>query len=207
MIFGRTIRSSIPCGRVKSVKLDFDTTGFTIVDYRDIPAKNIVDLIEQDQPFLVETEVRHNAEPIVLLAHEDREKLNAAKVIIEYEEMTPLFDPEKSTHSFKNIDIVKGDVAKALASADVVIEGTYKTGHQEHVYIEPNGVIAVPEGNGGFAIFGSVQCPFYVIKALRCLMGSAHPNIRVVQTENRRRFRREGRVSVDDRRARAACWR
>jgi CO/xanthine dehydrogenase Mo-binding subunit len=183
MIFGRTIRSSIPCGKVKSVKLDFDTTGFTIADHRDIPARNIVDLIEQDQPFLVETEVRHNAEPILLLAHEDREKLNAAKVIIEYEEMTPLYDPEKSTHSFKNIDIVKGDVAKGLASADVVIEGTYKTGHQEHVYIEPNGVIAVPEENGGYAIFGSVQCPFYVIKALRCLMGSAHPNIRVVQTE------------------------
>jgi CO/xanthine dehydrogenase Mo-binding subunit len=182
MIHGRTIRSSIPRGRVKSIKYDFDTTGFTIVDYRDIPAKNIVDLIEQDQPFLVETEVRHNAEPIVLLAHEDREKLNAANVIIEYEEETPQFDPEKSTHSFKNIDIVKGDVAKALAGADVVIEGTYRTGHQEHVYIETNGVIAVPE-DGGFAIFGSVQCPFYVIKALRCLMGTAHPNVRVIQTE------------------------
>src|SRR5438094_552362 len=77
MIFGRTIRSSIPCGKVKSIKLDFDTTGFTIVDHRDIPARNIVDLIEQDQPFLVETEVRHNAEPILLLGHEDREKLNA----------------------------------------------------------------------------------------------------------------------------------
>ncbi|MDQ6718808.1 MAG: xanthine dehydrogenase family protein molybdopterin-binding subunit [Gemmatimonadota bacterium] len=183
MIHGRTIRSSIPRGKVKSIKYEFDTTGFTIVDYRDIPSKNIVDLIEQDQPFLVETEVRHMAEPIVLLAHADREKLNAAKVVIEYEEETPEFDPEKSTHSFKNIDIVKGDVAKGLAEADVVIEGTYRTGHQEHVYIEPNGVIAIPENDGGFAIFGSVQCPFYVIKALRCLMGSAHPNIRVVQTE------------------------
>lgn len=182
MIHGRTIRSSIPRGRVKSIELDFDTTGFTIVDYRDIPAKNIVDLIEQDQPFLVETEVRHMAEPILLLAHEDRDKLNAANVVIEYEDETPVFDPEKSTHSFKNIDIVKGDVAKALASADVVVEGTYRTGHQEHVYIEPNGVIAVPE-KGGFAIFGSVQCPFYVIKALRCLLGSAHPNVRVIQTE------------------------
>ena len=183
MIHGRTIRSSIPRGKVKSIKYDFDTTGFTIVDHRDIPAKNIVDLIEQDQPFLVETEVRHMAEPIVLLAHADREKLYAANVIIEYEEETPLFDPEKSSHSFKNIDIVKGDVAKGLAGADVVVEGTYRTGHQEHVYIEPNGVIAVPENDGGFAIFGSVQCPFYVIKALRCLMGSAHPNLRVVQTE------------------------
>src|SRR6478672_5035647 len=162
MIHGRTIRSAIPCGRVKSIKYDFDTTGFTICDYRDVPSKNIVDLIEKDQPFLVESEIKHMAEPIVLLAHEDREKLNAAKVIIEYEEETPLFDPEKSTLSFKDIDIIKGDVAKGLSGADVVIEGTYRTGHQEHVYIEPNGVIAIPENDGGFAIFGSVQCPFYV---------------------------------------------
>jgi CO/xanthine dehydrogenase Mo-binding subunit len=185
MIHGRTIRSTIPRGRVRSIKLDFDTTGFTIVDYRDIPkeGRNAVDLIEADQPFLVEQEVKHMAEPILLLAHEDRERLNAANVVIEYDEETPLFDPEKSTHSFKNIDIVKGDVAAALAKADVIVEGTYRTGLQEHVYIETNGVIAVPEGDGGFAIYGSVQCPFYVIKALRCLVGSAHPNVRVIQTE------------------------
>lgn len=183
MIYGRTIRSTIPRGRVKSIKLDFDTTGFTIVDYHDLPkgGRNAVDLIEADQPFLVESEVRHMAEPIVLLAHEDREKLNAAKVNIAYEQDEPLFDPEKSQQVFKAIDITKGNVKDALAGADVVIEGTYKTGAQEHIYIEPNGVIAVPE-DGGFAVYGSVQCPFYVIKALRCLLGS-HPPVRVIQTE------------------------
>ncbi|MGI9140017.1 MAG: xanthine dehydrogenase family protein molybdopterin-binding subunit [Gemmatimonadaceae bacterium] len=182
MIFGRTIRSTIPRGRVRSIRLDFDTSGFTVVDYRDVPAKNAVDLMEQDQPFLVETEVRHMAEPILLLAHEDKEKLNAARVEIEYEEDEPLFDPERSDRVYKSIDIVKGDAAAALDGADVVVEGTYRTGHQEHIYIEPNGVIAVPE-DGGIAIHGSVQCPFYVIKALRCLLGSAHPNVRVIQTE------------------------
>ena len=84
--------------------------------------------------------------------------------------------------SFKDLSIIKGDVEGALNGADVIVEGTYRTGHQEHVYIEPNGVIAVPE-EGGIAIFGSVQCPFYVIKALQCLLGSAHPNVRVIQTE------------------------
>jgi CO/xanthine dehydrogenase Mo-binding subunit len=183
MLHGRTIRSTIARGRVRSIRFDFDTTGFTIVDYRDVPATNAADLIEKDQPFLVEKEVRHMAEPIVLLAHEDREKLLAANVLIEYDEEEPLFDPEKSDTVFKEIDIVKGDVASALAGADVIVEGTYRTGHQEHVYIEPNAVIAVPEENGGVAIHGSVQCPFYVIKALRCLLGSAHPNVRVIQTE------------------------
>ncbi|MDB4906026.1 MAG: aldehyde oxidase and xanthine dehydrogenase molybdopterin binding protein [Gemmatimonadetes bacterium] len=181
MLFGRTIRSTIPCGRVKSIRMDFDTSGFTIVDYRDIPHRNVVALIDEDQPYLVETEVRHMAEAIVLLAHEDREKLLGANVVIEYEEAEPVFDPERSPHSFKDITIEKGDVEDALASAEIVVEGTYRTGHQEHVYIETNGVIAVPE-HGGIALYGSLQCPFYAYKALRSVLGNDHP-LRVIQTE------------------------
>jgi CO/xanthine dehydrogenase Mo-binding subunit len=182
MLHGRTVRSTVPRGRIKSIRYDFDTTGFTIVDYRDVPAKNAVDLMAQDQPFLAESEIRHVAEPVVLLAHEDKEKLNHARVEIEYEQEEPLFDPERSTQVFKSIEILKGDVDSGFNGEVTVVEGTYRTGHQEHVYIEPNGVIAVPE-EGGVAIYGSVQCPFYVIKALRCLLGSAHPNVRVIQTE------------------------
>src|SRR4051812_393631 len=181
MLHGRTIRSTVPRGRVASVRLDFDAAGFTVVDYRDVPGRNVCDLIEQDQPFLAEREVRHVAEPIVLLAHESREALLAARVAIDYEIETPLFDPEASDGVFKRIDIVKGDVDAAMAGADVVIEGTYRTGHQEHVYIEPNGVIAVPE-DGGVTVHGSMQCPFYVIKALKALFGANTP-VRVVQTE------------------------
>src|ERR1700720_3248742 len=123
MIHGRTIRSTIPRGRVKSTRFGFDTAGFTIVDYRDIIGRNSVDLIEKDQPFLVEQEVRHVAEPILLLAHEDRERLNAAHVEIEYEEEVPVFDPEQSSEIFKKIDIMKGDPVSALAAADLVVEG------------------------------------------------------------------------------------
>lgn len=181
MLFGRTIRSTIPRGRVRSIRFDSDPAGFTVVDYRDVPGRNVVDLIAQDQPFLVEQDVRHRAEPILLLAHENREHLDAARVLIEYDAAPPLFDPEQSSEVFKAIDIVKGNVEAALAEADLVIEGTYRTGHQEHIYIEPNGVVAVPE-DGGVTIHGSVQCPFYVIKAVRCLLGPDRP-VRVIQTE------------------------
>ena len=181
MLHGRTIRSTVPRGRVRSVQLDFDPTGFTVVDFHDIPGRNACELIEQDQPFLVERDVRHMAEPIVLLAHEDRERLLAATVDIEYDAETPVFDPLESQGVLKAIDIVKGDVDAALAKADLIVEGTYRTGHQEHVYIEPNGVVAVPEEDG-VVVYGSLQCPFYVIKALKSLLGASR-HIRVVQTE------------------------
>ena len=181
MLFGRTIRTTIPRGSIRSIRLDFDTTGFTVVDYRDIPGKNVVALIEPDQPFLVEREVRHIAEPVLLLAHEDREKLLGANVVIEYDAEAPVLDAITSMTTLKTVSIDKGDVDAALASADLVVDGTYRTGHQEHVYIEPNGVIAVPEQNG-IAVHGSIQCPFYVVKAMRSLLGP-DAFVRVVQTE------------------------
>ncbi|HJR41825.1 MAG TPA: xanthine dehydrogenase family protein molybdopterin-binding subunit [Gemmatimonadaceae bacterium] len=181
MLFGRTVRSTIARGRIRSVEVEGDISGLTIADYRDVPGRNVCDLIEQDQPFLVERDVRHVAEPILLLAHESRERLSAVRVSIDYEEQEPVLDPEQSDGILKQLDIVKGDLARGFAEADLIVEGTYRTGHQEHVYIEPNGVIAVPE-NGGIAVYGSVQCPFYVIKALKSLLGANIP-VRVIQTE------------------------
>src|SRR5262249_29966353 len=63
-----------------------------------------------------------------------------------------------------------------------VVEGEYRTGLQEQLYIETNGVIAVPEG-GGITIYGSLQCPYYVHRALRVLLGLPADRVRVVQTE------------------------
>ena len=72
LIHARTIRSTIPAGEIVDVAFGFDTSGFTLVDYRDIPGRNIVALIDDDQPCLAERLVRHVAEPILLLAHADR---------------------------------------------------------------------------------------------------------------------------------------
>ncbi len=182
MLYGRTIRSSIPCGRIRSVRCDFDPSGFTIVDYRDIPGRNVVALIADDQPCLAEREVRHAAEPIVLLAHESREALLRARVDIDYEPGNPVFDPCRSTTVFKAIGIDKGDVETGFREAEVVVEGEYRVGHQEHVYIEPNGVIAVPDG-GGVTLYGSLQCPYYVQRALHSVLGLPTARVRVVQAE------------------------
>ncbi|MBA2458362.1 MAG: molybdopterin-dependent oxidoreductase, partial [Gemmatimonadales bacterium] len=143
MLHGRTIRSTIPCGRLTAVRLDLDPTGFTVVDHRDIPGWNVVTLIADDQPCLVEREIRHVAEPVLLLAHENREALFGARVALEEEPGEPIFDPERSPTTFKTILIEKGDLPAGFAAADHVVEGTYRTGHQEHVYIEPQAVIAV----------------------------------------------------------------
>ncbi len=182
MLYGRTIRSTVAAATIASVDLAFDTTGFTVVNFSDIPGRNVVALIDADQPALAERVVRHVAEPILLLAHENRETLWSVEPRIEYQPQTPLFDPALSMTSFKSIDIQKGDLDTGFALADHIVEGEYRTGLQEQLYIEPNGVLAVPS-NGGVTVFGSLQCPYYVHRALTVLLDLPDDNVRVVQTE------------------------
>ena len=183
MLYARTIRATIPAGRVTGVRYDFDVSGFTIADWRDIPGRNVVDLITADQPCLVQEDVRHVAEAVVLLAHEDREQLLKAHVELSYERTEPVFDPRQSTQVHKALVIEKGSLSRGFARAHHIVEGEYRTGHQEHIYIEPNGFIAVPENDGGVTVYGSLQCPFYVHKALMTLLGLPADQVRVIQTE------------------------
>jgi CO/xanthine dehydrogenase Mo-binding subunit len=188
LLYGRTVRSTIPAGELAAIRFNFDTTGFTIVDYRDIPGRNVVALIDDDQPSLAERTIRHVAEPILLLAHADRETLLAADVQIDYRPATPVYDPTASPTVFKKIAIDKGDVAAGFALADIIVEGEYRMGHQEQLYIEPNGVVALP-GNGvpddvdGITVHGSMQCPYYVHRALMVLLGLPAEKVRVAQAE------------------------
>ncbi len=183
MLYGATIRSTIPRGRIaaRHVSLSGD---FITADYRDIPGRNYVALIEQDQLCLAVDEVRHVAEPIVLVAHADRQALIEVdqRVTFDYVAGDPNYDPETSDVCFKRIAIDKGDLDRGLRSADVVIEGEYRTAHQEQLYIETNGVIAVP-GDGQMTVYGSLQCPYYVHKALVVLLGLPPDQVRVIQTE------------------------
>ena len=130
-------------------------------------------------------------EPILLIAHSDRTRLAKADVAIRYRETAPNYDPERSNVCFKAITIDKGTLEKGMAAADVIVEGEYRAGHQEQLYIEPNGVVAVPE-NGGVTLYGSLQCPYYVHRALTVLLSLPPEKVR---PSDRDRWRRGARQS------------
>jgi CO/xanthine dehydrogenase Mo-binding subunit len=191
MIYGATLRSTIPAGRILSVERDpgFDWDGFTFVDHRDIvaPGRNVVAMIFEDQPFLAVDRVRHQAEPIALLAHADRERLAAglAQVRVQYEAEPAVLDFETAPTVLKELAIRRGDLDAGFARAERIVEGTYRTGAQEQLYIEPNGMIALPgapDAPDGVTVYGSLQCPYYVVRALRLLFGLEEAKVRVVQT-------------------------
>ncbi len=197
MIFGATVRSQIPRGRIKKITFGpgIDWNDFVIVSAKDIPGKNHIALITDDQPCLASEFVNHPEEPILLLAHPDRHILPkaVAAISIEYEALSPVFSIETSEQKssiiwgsdnvFKTFLIQKGDVESIWEKADYIVEGEYFTGAQEQLYIENNGVIATFDSVQGATVWGSLQCPYYVHKALMSLFDLPEKKIRVVQTE------------------------
>src|SRR5687768_14972582 len=197
MLHGVTVRSSVPRGRIKNIVYEGDLPWdeFTIVTAKDIPGENYVALILNDQPYLAEQTVNHAEEPIVLLAHHDKYLLEEARrnVRVDYEETPAVFSLEDSLaqkeiiwgedNVFKKFLVNKGNVEAAWAQADFIVEGEYETGAQEQLYIETNGVIATANAAEGVTVWGSMQCPYYVHKALIKLFGLPEEKIRVIQTE------------------------
>ncbi len=197
MIFGATVRSRIPRGRIKKITFgqEIDWNEFVIVTAKDIPGKNCIALIGDDQPCLANEIVNHPEEPILLLAHPDRHVLSAAveAVRIECELLPAIFTIAESEsrseiiwgedNVFKTYLIEKGDGDGVWEKADFIVEGKYTTGAQEQLYIENNGMIAVFDAAQGITVWGSLQCPYYIHKALMALCDLPAEKVRVVQME------------------------
>jgi CO/xanthine dehydrogenase Mo-binding subunit len=197
MLHGATVRSEVPRGRIRKISFEGDIPWdeFTVVTAKDIPGANYVALILNDQPYLADEIVNHPEEPILLLAHKDKYLLEEARrnVRVEIEELPAIFSLQDSLDQkeivwgednvFKKFLVDKGNVDDAWATADFIIEGEYHTGAQEQLYIENNGAIAIANPEDGVTVWGSMQCPYYVHKALIKLFGLPEEKIRVIQTE------------------------
>ncbi len=197
MWHGATVRSTVPRAIIRSIGFDrtIDWNEFTVVTAADIPGQNHIQMIAADQPCLADCKVNHCDEPILLLAHQDKHKVRAAvnAVHIEYDLLPPVFTIEESERQqvvvwgadnlFKSFLLEKGDVDSAWATAAHIVEGEYRTGAQEHLYIENNGVIAEYSVDNGVTVWGSLQCPFYVHRSLLAVFDLPADKVRVIQTE------------------------
>src|SRR6476659_1207077 len=197
MLHGATVRSPVARGRIKNISFEGDLPWdeFVVVTAKDIPGANHVALILEDQPYLAAEYVNHPEEPVVLLAHKDKYLVEEARrrVKIDIEELPAVLSLEDSLtkkqiiwgddNVFKTFLVDKGNVDEVWASADFIVEGEYETGAQEQLYIENNGAIAIAKPGEGVTVWGSMQCPYYVHKALIKLFNLPEHQIRVIQTE------------------------
>jgi CO/xanthine dehydrogenase Mo-binding subunit len=187
--YGATIRSTEPHARLLGIELDdaFDWKRVVVVTADDIPGDNLVSLIQDDQPVLVPVggEIRHQAEACALIAAPDRATLREARrhVTLRTERLPAIFDPLASDREFAHYTVESGDAAAAMKEAAVVVEGVYRVGHQEQLYIENQAMIAVPRPDGGMTVHGSLQCPYYIHKAMKRALDMGDELAVVVQAE------------------------
>src|SRR6266481_3988828 len=197
MLHSVTVRSPLPRGRIRNIEFtgDLPWHEFTIVTAKDIPGENCVALIVDDQPYLADEFVNHAEEPVVLLAHPDKYLVEKARcaVRLDIEPLPAIFSIEAALakeqiiwgedNVLKSFTVEKGAVDDVWAKAAHVVEGEYRTGAQEQLYIETNGIIAIANAEEGVTIWGSMQCPYYIHKALLKPFPLPPEKIRVIQME------------------------
>jgi CO/xanthine dehydrogenase Mo-binding subunit len=197
MLYGATVRSPAARGSITGIHFGdgLPWEELTLVRASDIPGANCISLITDDQPCLAATFVNHPEEPVLLLAHPDRYLVEEARrsVRIDIDPLPAVFNIDDSLahkqivwgedNVFKRFLVEKGNVDEVWRDAAFIVEGEYSTGAQEQLYIENNGMIAVANPRQGVTVWGSMQCPYYVHKALVKLFHLPADRVRVVQTE------------------------
>jgi len=195
VVYGHPIYSQIPFGKIKSI----DTTeakkvrGFCRVFFADdIPGENQIGVILKDQPLFAEKIVRFIGDSIGIAIGESESaaKLIADKVKIKYEEYEPYFSINKSKSATNNFihdnniacehQSLKGNVNNGFIESKHILEADFKTPAQEHYYLEPQGCIAIPRSDG-IEIHGSLQCPYYIQKAVAIVLGINIDKVMVIQ--------------------------
>lgn len=203
MLTARFYRAGFTRGRITAVRIPELPDGYHVVDYRDVPGENHVALIKTDWPAFAEEEIRYRGQIILLVAGPDPRVVDRilGEIEVEYEPAEPAVTLDDglacrggAMHGRDNLyadyTLRKGDPDDAFARAARVIEGEYTTGFQEQLYLETQGLIVRPvpaDADGGtpapakIAVYGSLQCPYYVKHAVEDVMGPG-VEVRVVQT-------------------------
>ncbi len=198
MLHAAVVRSPVARGRIKSVdtRTCLKTPGVVaIFTAADIPGRNYIPIVFDDQPFLAEKLVNYVGEPVAVVVAEDRLTARAAakSVKLDIHELEPLLDPLKARshprirvygqdNVVKQMHVRRGDTESAFRKCDVIVEDEYRTAHQEHAYIEPQAMIAVPLADGTIEVRGSMQCPFYVRKGVVTVLGLPESRVWAIQT-------------------------
>jgi CO/xanthine dehydrogenase Mo-binding subunit len=162
--------------------------------------------VVHDNTLLAKDTVRYIGQPVALVAADTVEAaLEALELIeVEYEPLTPIFDAEEAIkpgaplvhedwESYEAPDgmgregnicsrtrIHKGDVERAFADADLIVERKYTTGIQHQGYTEPRVAIAAVDGQDVLTIWTGTQLPFNVQATVCRLLNRPSSSVRVI---------------------------
>ncbi len=173
MLWGATTRSPHP----RALILGVDLTAalrmpgvHAVLTADDVPGRPTYGLERADQPVLAYGEVRHQGEPVAVVAadHPETARAAAAAIVVDYEALRPICDPDAALlpeselvhpggNLVRHVPVRRGDVAAARAAAAIVVVGEYEVGMQDQAFLGPESGLAVPAGDGGIDLYVATQ--------------------------------------------------
>ncbi|PXX58186.1 xanthine dehydrogenase molybdenum binding subunit apoprotein [Nocardia tenerifensis] len=175
MLWGATLRSPHPRARIVRVDLGkaLALPGvYAVLTHEDVPGRKKYGLDHTwDQPVLAIDEVRHQGEPVALVAADHPEIARRAMeaIEIEYEVLEPIVDPlavvaDPERHKVQERGGITryqpvrvGDMAVGRALADVVVTEDYEVGIQDQAFLGPESGLVVPNEDGGLDFYVATQ--------------------------------------------------
>ncbi|MBT3207792.1 MAG: xanthine dehydrogenase molybdopterin binding subunit [Bacteroidetes bacterium] len=160
-----------------------------IVSYKDIPGENQMGPVIHDEEVLASQKVGFIGQAIFLIAAENEEIANEAKslIIIEFEPLKPVITIEQAIECGdffqEERKIECGNFEEAYHKSQNKIEGRFKTGAQEHWYLETQVCLALPGEGDEIKIFSSTQNPTETQCIIAEVLNISNKDIEV---ENRR---------------------
>lgn len=197
MLHAAPVFSQVPYGKLLGIDtrvVENDHAFVAFFSANDIPGENQVGVILEDQPLMADDIVRYIGDSVGILVAETAESAERLSKLVgvNVEPIPPIFsidDSRDAKDSFlheTNLacehQVKRGDPGQAFSEADHIIEASFETPFQEHYYLEPQGCIAQPTPEGGVDILGSIQCPFYVQKAVSKALALPFSKVRVEQS-------------------------
>jgi xanthine dehydrogenase D subunit len=194
VLWGATLRSPHPYARIRSIDVSgaWKIAGVeAVITADDVPGKMTYGLIEHDQPVFASDYVRYVGESIAAVAadHPETCRRALAAIVVDYEVLTPVLDPEaviagttEPIHPRGNVlrqqRIVCGD---QTVTGDVVVEGTYEIGMQDQAFLGLEAALAIPDDGGqGVELHIATQWLHEDRKQIAACLGLDEDRVRLV---------------------------
>ncbi len=166
MLYATTVRSPYPHARLLSIDTSDMPANVVVLTAADIPGRNELCISGECMPILVAEVCRYAGEPVALIAGPSQMEVVAAsrRLSVEYDELSPAlrFPPPDDSQIIRSVTGHRGNADTGLGSSHQVVQGTYRTGIQEHMYNEPQGAVADIRPDGSIIVQCATQWPYHV---------------------------------------------
>ena len=148
-----------------------------VITVADIPGHTDIGPVFEGDPILVDSEVKFHGQPLfaVLAATEEQARVAATLATFTIQPSGAILTAEDALSANSTVrpqhQFGQGDAEQALKLAPLTAEGTLSVGGQEHLYLEGQASLALPEEDDRVMIYTSSQHPSEVQKLVAEVLG------------------------------------